>query len=148
MPHELQIKPESIALMQALLARTAPAADAREAFRHAYPAAPAEMINSAVFHVISDGLGAVVDWLAAVETFLREPKPGGPSGSDLWHVVYHLYNWQQFQALLPVGRADLLEALENAKRSLESDADVVSAIKAVNEVIARLHGSATPPRVE
>jgi hypothetical protein len=61
------------------------------------------MVEAAVFHVFRGGVGATLDWLAAAELFLRDPAAGFDHGAT-WHAVYHLYNWQQFQALLPVGR--------------------------------------------
>ena len=39
--------------------------------------------------------------IAAIERFIRDPT-GGLDYGAVSHVVYHLYNWQQFQALLPL----------------------------------------------
>src|SRR5687767_5614268 len=122
MPHEPQIDPESVALMQALLARPEVAAAATAAFRRAHPDAPQAMIDAAVFHVVSEGIEATVDWLAAIERFIRDPASGLDYGA-VSHVVYHLYNWQQFQALLPLGRDGLRERLGDIQQFLESEYD-------------------------
>jgi hypothetical protein len=141
-----KVKPESLALMQALLARAGVAKDAAEAFRQAYPDAPKEMINTAVFHVVSEGIEATVDWLAAIEQFLRDPSEGLDYGA-VWHVIYHLYNWQQFQVLLPVGRVGLKEQLEDIGQFLE-EGDSESAKQVLKRLSEALSGDARPPDID
>jgi hypothetical protein len=115
----------------------------RAALRQAYPDAPPPMIDTATFHIGVDGVGAALEWLAAVERFLREPPQGLDSGAT-WHLLYHLYNWQQFQSLLPDGRAGMLEWLEQAKQHLlEGDTEAVGA--ALTQIEAMFQGGLQPP---
>src|SRR5947208_1039480 len=81
-------------------------------FRTAYPDAPPHMIEAGVYHVFRDGVGDALEWVAAAEQFLRDPGEGFDYGKT-WHVVYHLYNWLQFQALLPIGREGVLDRLSD-----------------------------------
>jgi hypothetical protein len=140
------IDSESIALMNALLARPNATSAATEAFRRAYPDAPQAMINTAAFHVATDGIGAAVDWLAAVERFLQNPEAGLDYGAT-WHLLYHLYNFQQFEALMPVGREGLRERLNDVRIFLESEDDN-AALRIVKELLATVNGDVTPPSVE
>ena len=146
MANEPRVKPESIALMQALLARPEVAAAAREAFRRAYPDAPPAMIDAAVFHVVTDGIGATVDWLAAIERFLRDPAAELDYGA-VCHVVYHLYNWQQFQALLPLGRYGLKVRLQDIRHFIENEDDKTAALEVVKQLLSALEGDVAPPGV-
>lgn len=133
--------------MNALLARPDAASDAREAFRGAYPDAPQSMIETAAFHVATDGIRAAVDWLAAVERFLQAPQSGLDYGAT-WHLLYHLYNWQQFEALLPIGRAGLLARLDDVRLFLESEDDKESAVRVIKDLLASFGGTVTPPKME
>jgi len=146
MPLEPQINPESVAMMQALFARPNIIAAATEAFRRAYPDAPPPMIDAAVFHVFSDGIGATVDWLAAIERFLRDPSVGLDAGA-VYHVVYHLYNWQQFQALLPLGRDGFKELLQDIREFIEED-DKTAALRVLKDLLGAVGGDVTPPALD
>jgi hypothetical protein len=73
-----------------------------------------------VFHVVSKGIEATIDWLAAIERFLRDPAKGLDYGA-VSHLVYHLYNWQQFAALLPIGREGLKERLQDVRQFIDED---------------------------
>lgn len=131
----------------AALARRLDLADAaRTAFQKAYPNAPQSMIDTATFHVAVDGVGAAFDWLAAVERFLREPHLGFDGGAT-WHLLYHLYNWQQFQNLLPEGRAGMIEWVAQAKQML-AEGDSVAAGEALKQLEAMLQGGLQPPDFE
>ena len=103
-----------------LLGRAEVVETATASFRRAYPDAPPHMIETAVFHVFRDGVGAAIEWVAAAERFLRNPVSGFDCGATS-HAVYHLHNWQQFQALLPVGRDGVLERLADIKRFLSEN---------------------------
>lgn len=105
-------------LIEALLARPNAIEDARRAFRERYPDAPKEMVDTAVFHVCVDGVDAALVWVAEFEQFLRHPK-GGLNYGATWHLLYHLYNWQQFEALLPLGKAGMAEHLSDIKTLLD-----------------------------
>jgi hypothetical protein len=139
------VSPETWRLVRALLERPDLAADAARAFRRAYPDAPAPMIETAVHNVFREGVGAALDWVAAAERFLREPGEGLDYGAT-WHVVYHLYNWQQFQALLPLGRDGMLERLQDMRQFLaEGNAEAAEAVRAQLEQAFR--GDGAPPGV-
>ncbi len=145
MPREPQINAESVRLMQALLARPDAAAVAAGAFRKAYPDAPQAMIDAAVFHVVIDGVEATVDWLAAVERFIRDPSEGLDFGA-VWHVVYHLYNWLQFEALMPMGATGLKEHLGDVKHFIEED-DKEAALDVLKRLVSAIEGDAGPPGI-
>lgn len=137
---------ETLDLVQALLQRTEVCDPAAAAFRQAYPNAPTKMIEAAVFHVYQDGVGAALDWVAAAERFLRDPSSGFNSGAT-WHAVYHLYNWQQFQALLPIGRDGVLERLADLKHFLAEN-DSEAAVAVVKQLDEMFRGGVHPPAVE
>jgi hypothetical protein len=132
-------------LVNALIGRTEMIAAAKEAFHKAYPDAPQHMIEAAVFHVFSDGVWAALDWVAAAERFLRDPSHGLDNAATC-HLLYHLYNWQQFEALLPTGRGGLLDRLNDIKHFLDEGDD-----KAAREVLKQLEkmftGDLTPPQI-
>jgi hypothetical protein len=138
-------KPQSIDLMETLLARGPQATEAaRAAFRTAHPDAPQEMIDAAVFHVITDGIEATIDWLAAIEQFLRDPAKSLNYGA-LWHLLYHLYNYHQLEALIPVGIHGTKTRLEDIRLLLEEN-DTAAALSQLKELAAALGGDVQPPR--
>jgi hypothetical protein len=116
---------------------------AAAAFRHAYPDAPAELIETAIFHVFKDGVGAALEWVAAAERFLRDPAAGFDCGAT-WHVVYHLYNWLQFQALLPIARDGVMKRLADLRLFLsENDTEAASGV--VTQLEELFRGGVQPP---
>jgi hypothetical protein len=145
MAEEPLVSTETLELVHGLLDRIGVVETATTAFRRAYPDAPPHMIEAAVYHVFRDGVGAALDWVAAAEKFLRDPAAGFDSGAT-WHAVYHLYNWQQFEALLPIGRAGVLDRLSDIKLFLSENNP-----KAATEVIKQLEelfrGDVQPPGV-
>jgi hypothetical protein len=132
-------------LVSALVRRPGGADAAREAFRRAYPQAPARMLDAAVFHIYVDGVKAALEWLAAAERFLREPGEGFDYGAT-WHLLYHLYNWLQLQALLPSGREGVLELLQDAKRFL-AEQDYGAVQRVVGSLEEMFQGRLSPPGV-
>lgn len=136
---------QTLDLVHALLARGDVAEAATAAFRAAYPDAPPHMVEAAVFHVFRDGVGAALDWVAAAERFLRDPAAGFDYGAT-WHAVYHLYNWQQFQALLPIGREGVLERLADLKLFL-SENNPEAAAGVVKQLEELFRGDVQPPGV-
>ena len=140
------VNSETQELVTALLARVAVVQDAHLAFAQRYPDAPPEMIGTAAFHVCDDGIEAAMDWLAAIERFLRDPNEGMDYGAT-WHLVYHLYNWQQFQALLPLGKCGLGEHLNDVLTFLKED-NAEAATKVIHQLIERLGGDLQPPSVD
>jgi hypothetical protein len=139
------VSPETLELVNALLGRDEVVEAATVAFRRAYPDAPPHMIEAAVLHVFRDGVGAALDWVAAAEQFLRDPGAGFDYGAT-WHVVYHLYNWQQFQALLPIGREGVLDRLSDIKLFL-SENNPEAAGGVVKQLEELFRGDVQPPGV-
>ncbi|PZV17578.1 MAG: hypothetical protein DCF22_03465 [Leptolyngbya sp.] len=130
-------------IVKALLQRAEAKTDATQAFRDAYPNAPEEMLRTAVFHTYVDGVGAVLDWLVDLELFLEKPNHRLDLGAT-FHVLYHLYNWYQFQALLPEGRAGVLERLKEMKELL-ADGDTNAILATVEELESMFEGSRNYP---
>ena len=98
-----------------------------------------------MYHVFRDGVGAALDWVAAAERFLRDPVGGLDHGAT-WHAVYHLYNWQQFQALLPIGREGMLDRLSDLKLFL-SENNPKAAAEVVKQLEELIRGDVQPPGV-
>ncbi|MBN3874153.1 hypothetical protein [Nostoc sp. JL33] len=125
-------------IIRTLLQRSNLSSQAKQAFRQAYPNAPEEMLKTAVFHTYVDGIEAVIDWLVDLELFLREPSHQLDIGVT-YHLLYHLYNWYQFNALLPDGKAGVLERLKEIK-DLPSDGDIKAILTAVEELESMFEG--------
>ena len=136
---------DALKLIDALLARRDAIEDARWAFADRYPDAPKEMIDTATFHVCVDGIDAALVWLASIEQFLQHPKRGLDYGAT-WHLLYHLYNWQQFDALLPLGRAGIAEHLADVKTLLD-EGNSTAAEETIDRLIKCLGGDVAPPSV-
>ncbi|HEY7120535.1 MAG TPA: hypothetical protein VH475_28380 [Tepidisphaeraceae bacterium] len=136
--------PEKLDLIRALCERTDLSLAGRQAFRQAHPDAPPEMTDTAAFHVYTDGVGAAIDWLADAERFLRDPTRPLDYGCT-WHLIYHLYNWLQFTALLPVGRTGLLGKLAEIRKSLD-EGDTESAKEELSD-LESLFGDRAPPNI-
>ncbi len=130
-------------LALSLLNRSDRAKVARGAFRQAYPNAPEEMIHTAVHHLYVDGPVAAVDWLAEAELFLRDPAQEIGYGPTL-HLLDHAYNWLQFQALLPEGKAELL-ALVRQLKEFADDGDMEAVRETVAELESTLEGNRSAP---
>jgi hypothetical protein len=118
----------------------------RAALRQVFPDAPPAMLSAAVFHVFTDGVAAAAAWLAAVERFLRDPSLGLDGGAT-YHLLYHLYNWQQFQALLPAGKQGVLELLGDTKLFL-SEGDPESAGRALRQLEEMFQAGLQPPEIQ
>jgi hypothetical protein len=130
-------------LVRELLSRKNLDSAARLAFHEAYPTAPDAMIGTAVFHTYRDGIGAALDWLVSLELFLRDPSREMEMGTT-YHLLYHLYNWYQFNALLPDGKADVLSQLQEIK-ALARDGEIESVIAALEGLEDMFGGSRDNP---
>lgn len=104
------------------------------------------MVDTALFHLIEEGIPAAIDWLAAIEKFLRDPTRR-PDYGAAWHLLYHLYNWQQFEALLPVGREGVIELLQDIQHFLEAENDPEGALRVVKELRKKFEGNETSPQL-
>jgi plasmid stabilization system protein ParE len=144
-PTEPLADSQTLDLIHALLARGEVDEDAAAAFRLAYPDAPPHMVEAAVYHVYRDGVGAALDWVAAAERFLRDPAAGFDYGAT-WHAVYHLYNWQQFQAILPIGRDGVLERLADLKLFV-SEGSTDAAAQVIRQLEELFRGDVQPPAI-
>ena len=116
------------------------------------------MSNSIAVFGAGPGLGQAVARRFAREGYAvtlvgRRPEPLELLASDLTsagataHVVYHLYNWKLFEALLPIGRAGILERLSDIKLFL-SERDTEAAAGVVRQLEKLFGGSSQPPIVE
>jgi hypothetical protein len=130
-------------IVQTLLERKDLINNARAAFRQAYPNAPEEMLQTAIFHTYVDGIGAAIDWLTDLELFLREPNDGLDIGNTS-HLLYHLYNWFQFNALLPESKEGVLERLKDIK-DLVSDGDLETILLSIEELESIFKGGRSYP---
>ena len=130
-------------IIKSLVERNDIRKDAREAFKKAYPNAPECMTEVAIFHVYIDGIGAVLDWLVAIEEFLRDPDNSIIYGSS-FHLLYHIYNWHQLLALLPEGSAKVIELIEDIKASINNN-EIEAALDSIEELEDRFNGSLNYP---
>jgi len=133
-------------LVERLRARPNLSEAGRTAMGRAYPNAPSEMLDTAAFHLFTDGREAAAEWLTNLERLLQRPEDGLDFGAT-WHLLYHLYNWHQFQALLPCGRTGLKEQLGDALKFLEEQ-DSEAAKRVLENLRAALEGQLKPPKVE
>ena len=133
-------------IVRTLLQRKNLSSEATEAFRQAYSDASEEMLKTAVFHTYVDGIGAAIDWLVDLELFLREPSRE-PDINTTYHLLYHLYNWYQFHALLPNGRAGVLERLKEI-RELVADGEMEAILATVEELESILEGGRNYPNFQ
>lgn len=137
---------ERRALALALLARPTRGADGLAAFQLKYPAAPLEMTSTAAHHVYVDGPDAVIAFLADAELAIRNPNHELDYGTT-WEVLYHLYNWLQFRAIIPDGTADVIALLKQMKQAVaEDDRDFI--VSTAQELESVLEGSRQPPDVD
>jgi len=133
-------------LALSLLDRSDVDVQAAKAFRRAYPTAPEEMIRTAVFHVYVDGPGAVIDWLADAELFLCDPNHKLSVGTT-FHLLYHIYNWHQFRALLPIGTSEILQLLKELKETA-ADGELEAVQQSVGELEEIFEGHVNHPDFE
>jgi hypothetical protein len=112
--------------------------EAKQALRQVYPDAPGEMLETAIFHTYVDGVGAAIDWLVDLELCLREPKRELDIGAT-YHLLYHLYNWSQFSALLPEGKTGVLERLREIK-ALIKDGEIEAILATVEDLESMFEG--------
>lgn len=138
---------ERVALAQALMARTDRPKDGASAFRKAYPAAPPEMAGTAAHHVYTDGVPAVVAFLADAELFLRDPEHHRLHLGVTWELLYHVYNWTQFRELLPQGKQNVLELLAELKQFVAED-DRSAILQTAEQLEEALNGNLDAPRFE
>lgn len=136
-------QPERWALANALFARPDPKADAMVALRTAYPAAPQEMLFTAAHHVYGDGVVAAIDFVAEAERFLRDPSKEMSYAPTL-DLLYHVYNWHQFRALLPDGKPHMLELLRELKEFV-ADGDREAMLLTVAALEEAFEGNLTYP---
>ncbi|NEO87439.1 MAG: hypothetical protein F6J87_24740 [Spirulina sp. SIO3F2] len=118
---------ERLALADSLLSRPRPERieKAKERFKALYPDASDEMISFVVFHVYVDGIQAALDWIASAEIFLQTGD-NADLGGDADHLMYHLYNWHQFKALMPIGNSQIMDLVKEMKEALsEKDTNLM-----------------------
>ncbi len=135
-------------IREALGDRSALDSKARAALQVAYPNAPEEMRQTAHFHVFTDGIDAALDWLLAVADFANYPEEGKEIDEGAtFHLLYHLYNWQQFQALLPRGGQGLADLCSDLQQAVQEQ-DLEWARNVAEQIEAKIKGSEKSPRLE
>ncbi len=132
-------------LALALLARPKRAEDGLEALQRKFPTAPSSMVHTAAHHVYEDGPDAVIDFLADAELAIRETDHDLDMGVTS-ELLYHVYNWLQFRAILPEGRRDLVDLVAELKE-FTKDKDWDAVAKTVQELEDLVKGARTPPDV-
>ena len=132
-------------LALALLARPQRAEDGLASLRLRFPSAPSSMVHTAAHHVYQDGPEAVIDFLADAELAIREADHDLDMGVT-WELLYHLYNWLQFRAVLPQGKQDLVDLVAELKE-FTKDKDWDAVAKTVQELEDLVEGDRTPPDV-
>ena len=137
---------EQLALIQALFARHDWTADGRALVKELYPSAPEPMVSTAAHHLYVDGAEALLRMLAALELSLRTRQLKVDEGvaSEL---LYHVYNWQQFQALLPGGLGELHGFVDEALEFVE-EGDLEAVRSHLKEIKDRLDGHRDIPILE
>jgi hypothetical protein len=101
------------------------------------------MLDTVTHHLFVDGPTAVIDFLADAELAIRDPSHeiGYGPASEL---LYHVYNWLQFRALLPEGRQDILDLVKDLRQAVdENDHEFLKAT--LSELEDVVQGSRTPP---
>ena len=119
---------------------------ALELFRAAFPHAAEEMYISGAFHAYSELPDAARDLLAWLELCLRETRHEQHHGI-MFDILYHLYNWQQVESLIPYGREDVFVDLKSVKKCLEGG-DKEGALKTLEELMERFRAGTSPPQIE
>ena len=130
-------------LALALLSRAHPDADGLAALRRKHPSVPEPMLRTAVHHLYVDGPQAAVDFLADAELAIENPshEVGYGPASEL---LYHVYNWLLFRAIMPEGKIDLLDLLAQLERAVkDDDRDLILAT--VAELRDVIDGHRQPP---
>jgi hypothetical protein len=143
---------ESLELVKALFARPDMAEDGRMVLTRHYPQAPEEMLSAARYHLYTEAPRALLDMLSAIELSLRTPGTGRDTGhyllyGEVFHILYHLYNYLQIEAILPVGKKGLLELLAEVKELIGED-DKEGAMSSLEEINSLLESCESPPRIE
>lgn len=144
-PDDSETTTSRLALAQALFARANRTADARATLRAAYPSVPHAMIDTACFHIYVDGVDAALAFVADAERALRDPAHR-PDVGIAYELLYHLYNWLQFEALLPDGNQDVVDlTAELRKAAKEQDWETVSSL--IEELDDVVSGSRSAPQI-
>jgi len=115
----------------------------RLALQHRFPTAPETMINTAAFHLYEDTPQAVIDFVADAELALRDPDHEFDLGVSE-HILSHVYNWLQFEPLLPTATEDMLELLKQIQECVADD-DKEGLLQTVDEFREILEGFQSHP---
>jgi hypothetical protein len=101
----------------------------------AFPTAPEAMLHTAEHHLFVDGKDAALDWIANLAKFLQSQDELPPDYGRDWDLLYHLYNWWQFRALLPEGKPQLLQHIREAREFIEEGSldAALGSLKAIEE---------------
>jgi hypothetical protein len=113
----------------------------------AYPTAPEEMLLTARFHLYVDGADAVLDWLAETARFLQSADESPPNCGTTYHLLYHVYNWWQFESILPSGKLGLKEMVKEIHDLIE-EGDPKTALGHVKILEEMIEGNVDVPKID
>jgi hypothetical protein len=105
------------------------------------------MINAAVHHIYVDGADAALDFIAGAEMFLRDPNDEWVGYGVTYELLYHAYNWHMFLTLLPEGTQELLDTVDDLKKTIEAGVDQKEILRAIEELRAQLVGHSGLPSI-
>ena len=120
---------------------------ARERLATAFPTAPEEMLRTAEHHLYVDGKDAALNWIAELARFLQSPDAPPPDYGHDWDLLYHLYNWWQFRALLPEGKSQLLALTREARKFIE-EGSLDAALTSLKAIEDSLDGNLDCPQID
>jgi len=107
-------------LLGALLERPDATKDGEANLRREYPDAPDESVRAFAHHLYRELPHALLGFLGEIERSL-EDGGGRIDPGKTWHLLYHLYNLVQLEALMPWCREDLVSEINAAIVALEGD---------------------------
>ncbi|MCZ7647912.1 MAG: hypothetical protein M5U26_22080 [Planctomycetota bacterium] len=117
-----------------------------DALRRRFPNATEADLRTAHFHLYFELPEAMRDLLANLEESLRSNEEA-PDHGRAFHVLYHLFNWIQFEALVPKGPEELKSLVEDVEVSIK-EGDLDSAHSILKAIKDRLEGHELPPRID
>ncbi len=82
-------------------------------------------------------------WLVIHRKFLQNPEAGLSSGAT-WHLLHHVYSWQQLEALIPLGKDGLIGQLSDIKMYIE-ESETEAAKETIDDLLRSLSGDVDLP---
>lgn len=105
------------------------------------------MIHTAEHHLFVDGKDAALAWIAELARFLQSDDSQPPHQGHDWDLLHHLYNWWQFRALLPDGKAELIQIAKEAQEFIK-EGSLDAALASLKAIEESLEGNLNYPQIE